>query len=517
MMVVGTGEGTLHFIHTQTGQEVKSLISSCDGISSCVFLKDGRLATTSFDGRIEVWDIENGCRTALIDGHTNTITGSDVTADKKHLATVSLDCMIKVWSSDKGTEVSSVLSRSPMNCVTFDPKGHLLAAGCWNGNVIMWNWLKNKKLTLNLWSGGLGRSVTAFKCDDWMQEPPLKKLKAVTSQPAALCVAVNGDYVAVGYHADGIKLFSLRSGEKLWASVDLDVSVPCMLWVILEAEQTDTDLLVSGGSDKCLRLWKRKQEEEGMMEVLEMVGMFGVQSGTIEALAQKGLQAGQCLREISWTSPLTSVCCLGQYVIASCAEGALHVWKWETNTEICHVSAHVTRIHHCSLLPNTDEGKKVKSEEMSVFTASDDGTVETLTASPPNWKGSATALCFCQNDDVLLAGYESGLLELWQNNSVVGHKQVLHDPITAVCSMPDNQIAVASVKLTTVWKLVWNKQHDTASLVKVATYKDSEPVVHLFYCTALFGVKYLMWHPRTVRATGTIKSTIGSMKLNFTA
>lgn len=45
-----------------------------------------------------------------------------------------------------------------------------------------------------------------------MQEPPLKKLKAVTSQPAALCVAVNGDYVAVGYHADGIKLFSLRSG-----------------------------------------------------------------------------------------------------------------------------------------------------------------------------------------------------------------------------------------------------------------------------------------------------------------
>ncbi|XP_039457679.1 telomerase protein component 1-like [Oreochromis aureus] len=286
MMVVGTGEGTLHFIHTQTGREVKSLISSCDSISSCVFLKDGHLATTSFDGRIEVWDIENGCRTALIDGHTNTITGSDVTADKKHLATVSLDCMIKVWSSDKGTEVSSVLRRSPMNCVTFDPKGHLLAAGCWNGNVIMWNWLKNKNLTplcghtrsvrslsfspyssmlcsgsmsgevrvwsvptstcvgcfqahceatesltfleegsmllsagsdhmLNLWSGGLGRSVTVLKCDDWMQEPPLKKLKAVTSQPAALCVAVNGDYVAVGYHADGIKLFSLRSGEKL--------------------------------------------------------------------------------------------------------------------------------------------------------------------------------------------------------------------------------------------------------------------------------------------------------------
>ncbi|XP_010785520.1 telomerase protein component 1-like [Notothenia coriiceps] len=62
LMVVGTGKGTLHFINTQTGQEVKSLVSSCDGISSCVFLLDGRLATTSFDGRIEIWDIGNGCR-----------------------------------------------------------------------------------------------------------------------------------------------------------------------------------------------------------------------------------------------------------------------------------------------------------------------------------------------------------------------------------------------------------------------------------------------------------------------
>lgn len=106
-------------------------MSSCDGISSCVFLKDGRLATTSFDGRIEVWDVGNGCRleqgwkdsfkntlectnlqlqerlimfeltrvpcrTALIDAHTNAITASDTSSDRKHLATVSLDSMLKV-------------------------------------------------------------------------------------------------------------------------------------------------------------------------------------------------------------------------------------------------------------------------------------------------------------------------------------------------------------------------------------------------------------------------------------
>ena len=45
----------------------------------------------------------------------------------------------------------------------------------------------------------------------------------------------------------------------------------------------------------------------------------------------------------------------GQYVIASCAEGALHVWSWETIIEIGHISAHKQRINHCSLLTDTGE------------------------------------------------------------------------------------------------------------------------------------------------------------------
>ncbi|XP_032388427.1 telomerase protein component 1 isoform X2 [Etheostoma spectabile] len=711
LMVVGTGQGMLHFINTQTGQEVKSLVSSCDGISSCVFLKDGRLATTSFDGQIEIWDIGNGCRTALIEGHTNMITASDITADRKNIATVSLDFMLKVWSSTKGNEVAALPSSSPLNCVTFDPEGHLLAAGCWNGNVIVWNWLQNKTLTLlcghqrsvrsvsfspsssmlcsgsmsgevrvwsvptstcvacfqahcgatealtfldegamllsagsdhtlQLWSGGLGRSVTTLRSNECQQEPPLKKRKSVTSEAAALCVAVNGDYAAVGYHGEGLKLFSLDSGEKIWDST-LDVSIPSLLWVALDAEQGEPGLLLSGGSDKRVRVWKRKAGEEGLLGGLEMSGMFGVQQGTILALAQNStylatasddftivlwllsdlaldssvephgflrghsggvtclafspddgqllsggkdqalmvwdvslspavltkslphshkdwitgcvwtpdcvisssndgrlclwdLQAGQCIREISWRNPLTSVCRVGLYVVAGCAEGALHVWNWETNIEICHIAAHKQRIHHCSLLPNTDKNKDLNPEEMTVFTASDDGTVklwkplqvehfgtfqghsgaihgvarkegvsEFLTVSkdcslrcwiwaiesPPIVKGPVTALCFSQRGDLLLAGYESGLLELWQHNTVAGHKQASDSSVTAICSMPDGQFAVSYAKLAVdVWKPVWNQQHGTASLVKVTTYTVTEPMVRLHFCSVLMAV-----------------------------
>lgn len=46
-------------------------------------------------------------------------------------------------------------------------------------------------------------------------------------------------------------------------------------------------------------------------------------------------------------------CTQGQYVIAGCSEGKLHVWMWETSVEICHISAHKELIHDCTLLPNT--------------------------------------------------------------------------------------------------------------------------------------------------------------------
>lgn len=111
----------------------------------------------------------------------------------------------------------------------------------------------------------------------------------------------------------------------------------------------------------------------------------------------------------------------------------------------------------------------------------------------PTQTGKVTALHFAQTDELLLAGYRSGLLKLWQHNTVVGQKQVrtgieaetvhraqvgscnhvvclfvsvyqISDcPITAICSMPDNQLAVSYMKAAVdVFKLVWNHQHSTA-------------------------------------------------------
>ncbi|XP_029970143.1 telomerase protein component 1-like isoform X2 [Salarias fasciatus] len=703
-MVVGSCEGMLHFLNVQTGLEVKSLVSNCDGISSCMFVEDGRLATTSFDGRIELWDVENGCRTALIEGHNNAITASNISADKKHLVTVSLDFKLKVWSSTKGHEVASLSSISPLNCVTFDPEAHLLAAGCWNGDVMVWNWLQNQQLpllrghqrsvrslafsstssmlcsgsisgevrvwsvptstcvgcfqahdgatealsfleeelllltagsdhTIRLWSGGLGRSVATLKS---VEEPTEKGNQLDTSGPAALCVAAHGDYVAVGYHLDSINIFSLHSGEKIQSIEFIELSIHCMLWVVVETKKEKTEVLVFSGSDRRLRVYNNKEGS------LEYVGMFASQSGVVLAMAQnstylatasedhtvalwriktlahdppdlpcallKGhskavtclafspdgkqllsggkdralmlwdvssvpgrlskplhhahrdwitgcawtdgcvvsssddgrlcfwdLEAGQCIREISWKSPLTSVCCLGEHVIAGSADGELHVWEWETKAEVSHIAAHKQRINHCCLQANTDKTKEIKPGEMTVFTASNDGMVkvwkplqvehiaslhghsgavqgfvlreefnEIITVSgdrsvrmwasgrdyPKDQKNSVAVMSYSENGEMFVAGYESGLVEVWRHHAIITHKQVSDSPITAACFMPKDQLAISNKTSlqVDVWEMMWNEEHNKASLVKATSYKVKEEVQHLFYCSALLGV-----------------------------
>lgn len=67
-------------------------------------------------------------------------------------------------------------------------------------------------------------------------------------------------------------------GGCVWSTEDLRVSMLCVLWLQGEAD----DLLLSGGLDQCLHLWRRQRHEE----TLTLAGLFGGQKGAILALNQ---------------------------------------------------------------------------------------------------------------------------------------------------------------------------------------------------------------------------------------
>uniref|UniRef100_UPI00398F0A47 telomerase protein component 1-like n=1 Tax=Pristiophorus japonicus TaxID=55135 RepID=UPI00398F0A47 len=306
--VVGTSEGSLHILDLDSGQEVRSLASGCDGISDCVFLDESTLCATSFNGKIEVWSLADGCRLLLIDGHGDRITGCALSPDGKHLATCSWDQTVKVWVVVTGKLNVALTNPHPLNCVTFHPEGQLLATGSWDRTVKIWNWVRASIVSVlhghpasvravtfapsgeflasasllgevRLWSTASGLAVAGYQA----HRGPVTALRFladgryllttgedhqvriwsgtlgracgqyITDQTsAALCVSVsrNGVLMAVGYHSNQVKIFQLETGALTVECEVPQVPVRCLQW--LDGEE----LLVSGSDDNVLRVWR---------------------------------------------------------------------------------------------------------------------------------------------------------------------------------------------------------------------------------------------------------------------
>ncbi|XP_051725958.1 telomerase protein component 1 [Ctenopharyngodon idella] len=529
LAAVGTGEGTLHFLHTETGQEVKSLMSSADGISGCIFLGEELLATTSFDGQVEVWDVASGCRTAHMNAHSNKITGCDVSPDRKLFATVSLDLILKVWSAQKSTEVASLINPSPLNCVNFDHEGQLLAVGCWDGAVRLWNWLEQKNVTtllghqssvrslsfspcssmlcsgclsgevrlwsvtaaacvgsyhahrgstqslnflqggnlllsaghdsvVNVWSGGLGRSVAVLGEEKVpvLQQQQKHTRRGNEDEANALCVAVASGYAAVGYHGDGIKMFNLKSGEKVWASEELQVSMLCLMWM----EEEGAELLLSGAMDHRLRVWERQGE---IPESLVSIGSFGVQKGAVLALAQNSTCVASASDDFTialwlkseltskpWINPKVmcilrghngGVTCLafsptGKELLSGGKDQALMVWNVNSSPPVLSQS-----FSHC----HGDWITGCAWTSSAVLSCSNDCKLrmwDIQTGSLLREILSSSSLStLCCWEDLVMAGTTDGLLMVWKWESGVqvtriqAHKSRLHH--CTVVSQPD--------------------------------------------------------------------------------
>ena len=80
-----------------------------------------------------------------------------------------------------------------------------------------------------------------------------------------------------------IKFDALAADEMTWASEGLRVSILCLLWLTVEGPE----LLVTGGGDPHLRLWRK--EERGEEKEMVLLGQFGEHLGPVLALAQSGV------------------------------------------------------------------------------------------------------------------------------------------------------------------------------------------------------------------------------------
>lgn len=96
----GTGKAKVQLWHCGTGELERTYLGHEKKISGIAFSPDGdRLATSSDDGTIRLWEVKSGRPVLLLGDHTGATTSVAFSRDGRRLASAGWDRKVKVWDA----------------------------------------------------------------------------------------------------------------------------------------------------------------------------------------------------------------------------------------------------------------------------------------------------------------------------------------------------------------------------------------------------------------------------------
>jgi len=146
-LATASGDGTAKIWDMATGEEILTLRGHTELVGGVAFSPDGRrLATSSFDGKAKVWDVGTGQELLTLVGHTGPVLGVAFSPEcasppealmelcGSRLATTSFDGTVKVWNVSFSKEYLTLYSPDA-SASDISPDGTRMASGFRDGTV----------------------------------------------------------------------------------------------------------------------------------------------------------------------------------------------------------------------------------------------------------------------------------------------------------------------------------------------------------------------------------------------
>ncbi|SAM02283.1 hypothetical protein [Absidia glauca] len=273
-IVVGCDNNRIEVFDATTGSYLRTLRGHHGGVWALQFVKTDShciLVSGGCDRDARVWNLRTGQLYHTLQGHSSTIRCLKI-RDSKTAVTGSRDASLRIWDIEHGRLKHLCLGHhSSVRCL--DVRGDLVVSGSYDG-------------TARLWQIETGECL--FVCRG--------------HQSQIYAVAFDDTRIVTGSLDSTIKVWSIAEGGKCIATLHGHTTLVGHLQLL-------PDLLISGGSDGCLRFWNlttfeckhRISAHDNSVTCLQVDGKHVLSGGSDGSVKLFDLNSGQLVR--SFTQP----------------------------------------------------------------------------------------------------------------------------------------------------------------------------------------------------------------------
>lgn len=420
-------------------------------IQSIAFSPDSALlAAGTLDGKVRVWQVEDGALVVTLEGHTDAVTSVLFSPQNSALlASASNDDTIRLWPLDGSGEPLFTLEghTGDVNTLSFSPGGSLLASGSDDTSIKIWQVEDGTLLNtieghtrgvlsvafapdaLSVVSGSLDGTVRLWQLED---NALLNTMAGHSAVVMSVAFSPDGTLVASG---------SLDGTIRVWQAADgalLNILAGHTGGIIGIAFSPDGEDLTSGSLDGTIRLWDVASGQllntvEGHTRASGSVA-FSPPDGAI--LASGTLDGTTLLWQVADGSLLdalkkhqSGVISLayspdGSLLASGSLDGAIRLWQTADGTLLNTLAEHTASVVSLAFSP---DGASLASGSM-------DGTIRlwqaedgTLLNTLAGHEAGVITIAFSPDGTLLASGSEDATIRLWQTgdgtllNTLAGH------------------------------------------------------------------------------------------------
>jgi WD40 repeat protein len=419
----------------RTYVEIATLRGHSAAVTAVAYSPDGsRLVSASQDKTVKVWGIRDGARVATLRGHTGHVLSLAYSPDGTRIASASTDGTIKLWDVHNGSEITTLRGQTGVvSAVAYSPDGTRLASA-------------SSDATIKLWDATSGTVLAT--------------LRGHGDRLYAVCYSPDGTRLASAGQDHTVGLWDSRSGAPLAILRGHASGVNAVAW------SPDGTRLATASQDGTVRLWDAVRWVEaialprGHTKGVNAVRFSPDGTRLASAAADRTIKLWDTRRGVELatlrghTDPVTSVCYSrdGRRLISASADHTVKVWDARTGAELATLRDHTQQVNAVLCSP---DGTRLAS-------ASDDNTIKLWDArggaelaALRGHTGAVAAVAYSPDGTQLASASADATIKLWHASSgaelatLRGHT----GQVEAISYNPDGtQLASASWdKTVKVW------------------------------------------------------------------